>query len=74
MSDVRSAAAMAGHCDEQVLVKDVLRELHAAEDVTACAHTWVRFVEPVEHSISPETLAQLGRALRIRMAILSPFE
>lgn len=74
MSDTRSAAPHAGMCDEQMLVRDVLRELHGAETVTACTHVWVRYVEPVESSINPETVAQLGRALRIRMAILSPFE
>lgn len=61
-------------CDEQVLVKNVLRDLHSAETVTACAYTWLRYVEPVESTISSETLDQLGRALRIRMAIITPFE
>jgi hypothetical protein len=74
MTDPRSAAAMAGVCDEQRLVRDVLKELHDAETVTACACTWMRYVSPVEASTSPETIAQLGRALRIRMAILTPFE
>jgi hypothetical protein len=74
MSEVRSAAAMAGHCDEQLLVMNVLAELVGCETVTECCNTWKSYVEPVEKSISPETTAQLGRALRIRMAVISPFE
>lgn len=71
-SPARSATAQAGHCDEQMLVKDVLAQLVGCETVTACAHVWVNYVEPVEHSISPETVDQLGRALRIRIAVISP--
>jgi len=74
LSEVRSAAAMAGHCDEQLLVMNVLAALVGCETVTACTHVWRDHVESVEASISPETVAQLGRALRIRMAIVSPFE
>jgi hypothetical protein len=74
MSEIRSAAAQAGHCDEQLLVMNVLAALVGCETVTACTHVWRDYVEAVEASISPETVAQLGRALRIRMAIVSPFE
>lgn len=74
MSDVRSSAAQAGICDEPQLINDLSRELKTAETVTACAYTWLRYVAPVEASINPETLAKLGRVLRIRMAVVSPFE
>ena len=74
MSEARSAAAQAGHCDEQLLVMNVLAALVGCETVTTCAHVWRDYVEPVEASISHETLGQLGRALRIRMAVISPFE
>lgn len=60
VTEVRSAADMAGHCDEQMLVKDVLAHLIGCETVTACAHVWMRYVEPVESSISPETVDQIG--------------
>jgi hypothetical protein len=68
----RSAAAQAGVCDEQLLVMNVLAALVGCETVTTCAHVWRDYVEPVEASISPETVAQLGRALRIRVASLAP--
>lgn len=74
MTEARSSAAQVGHCDEQMLVKDVLAQLVCCETVTACAHVWANYVEPVEASISPETVDQLGRALRIRIAVISPFE
>ena len=74
MTEFRSAAAQAGCCDEPKLVMDVLAALVGCETVTACTHVWRDYVEPVEDSISHETLAQLGRALRIRMAVISPFE
>jgi hypothetical protein len=73
-TDVRSAAAQAGVCDEQLLVMNVLAALVSCETVTACAHVWCSYVEPVEASIGQDTLAQLGRALRIRMAVISPFD
>ena len=72
MSEVRSAAAQAGHCDEQLLVMSVLAALVGCETVTACTHVWRDHVECVEASISPETVDQLGRAMRIRMAVISP--
>lgn len=74
MTEVRSAAAQSGHCDEQLLVMNVLAALIDCHTVTDCCNTWKSYVEPVEKSISPETTSQLGRALRIRMAVISPFE
>ncbi len=68
----RSAASQAGICDEPKLVIDVLAQLVGCETVTACANVWVNYVEPVENSISPETVDQLGRELRIRIAVISP--
>lgn len=71
MSEVRSAAAMAGVCDEWRLYQDVLRELHAADTITACAFTWMRYVAPVERSIDPDTLRNLDRAMFIRVRYLA---
>jgi hypothetical protein len=68
----RSAAAQAGVCDEQLLVMNVLAALVGCETVTGCVHVWRDYVEPVENSVSPETVDQLGRAMRIRMAVISP--
>lgn len=69
---MRSATAQAGFCDEQMLVRDVLAQLVDCETVTDCVHIWMRYVASVEDSISPETVDQLGRALRIRIAVISP--
>ena len=63
---------MAGQCDEPKLVMDMLAALIGCETVTACAHTYLRYVEPVEASIDPDTLDQLARALRIRVDALAP--
>lgn len=67
MSDVRSAAAMAGEVDQPKLVMDALAALIGATAVPQCFDVWSRYVVPVEYQLHPETIEQIGRAVAIRI-------
>ena len=71
VSEVRSAAAQAGVCDEQMLIHDASRAFSTAETITAAAASWLRYVAPVEDAISRETIDLISSAFAIRIMMLS---
>lgn len=70
--EIRSAAAIVGMPDEHLLARDVLAALAKSETVSACCKVWRDYVFPVEIVIDPETVDQLGRALKIRLEQIVP--
>lgn len=67
MTEVRSAAAQAGHVDQPKLVMDTLAALIGATTVPQCGEVWSQYVVPVEDQLLPETIEQIGRAVAIRI-------
>jgi len=64
MSDEpRSAAAMAGHCDEQLLVMNVLAALVGAHSGSAAFDVWMTYVRPREKELCPETIEDLEHGM-----------
>lgn len=66
MSEPRSAAAMAGVCDEQRLIHEASRAFAQAETIPQLEDAWARYVAPVEASIGAETLDILTRLCDLR--------
>lgn len=63
MSEVRSAAAMAGHVDQPKLVMDVLAALVGVHSGSAAADVWMNYVRPREKELCPETIEDLERGM-----------
>lgn len=71
MNEVRSAAAMSGHCDEARLEFDVSRALNQAKSDAEIDEVFKVYVEPVEASISDETFHLLTRLREVRRSTLT---
>lgn len=67
MSEVRSAAAQVGVCDEPKLVQDVLARLIGAKTLADCGDIASEFIRPVRDIVEPETLSEMKRAIGIRV-------
>lgn len=63
MTDARSAAAQAGHCDEPRLVMDVLARLTGAHSVAECFEVWRDLVQPVYLSLGQDTIDDIERGV-----------
>lgn len=71
MGEIRSAAAMSGHCDEQRLEFDVSRALNRAKTEAELAEVFRVYVDPVEAQISDETYSLLTRLREIRASTIA---
>lgn len=71
MSDIRSAAAQAGICNEQQLEFDVSRALNQAKSEAELNEVFRIYVDPVEVQISDETFHLLTRLREIRASTLA---
>lgn len=71
MSKVRSAAAMAGVCDEQRLIHDASAAFTRSEKRGDLDSAWRDYVAPVWEQIDCETQDILSRLYSIRLSTLS---
>jgi hypothetical protein len=71
MSEVRSAAAMAGVCDEQRLIHDASAAFTRSEKRCDLDSAWRDYVYPVWEQIDGETQDILSRLYSLRLSTLS---
>ena len=69
--ETRSAAAMAGQCDEQRLIFDTSAAFTAAQCNADLDDVWRNYVAPVEAQISDETHELLSRLYSLRLSTLA---
>ena len=71
MSAARSAAAMAGVVDENMLAHDFAKAAADAMTLRELVDAWDRYALPVQHIVSHETLALLRKTYATNQAVLS---
>jgi hypothetical protein len=67
----RSAAGMAGICDEDRLLTDACAAFTRAGCFADLDATWRTYVAPVKSSIGEDTLEMLSRAYSLRLSTLA---
>lgn len=70
MSEVRSAAAQAGICDEQLLIHNASGAFARAANPSEIDAAWRQYVTPVYESVSEETQGLLHRLYSLRLTTL----
>ena len=71
MTEVRSAAAQAGQCDEQRLLHDASAAFSKAGTREELEAAWSAYVSPVWESIDAETRDILSRLRALRLRTIS---
>jgi len=70
MSEVRSAAAMAGHVDVELLIFETARALSAVKTEEDLEREWKARVPPVYDQLSPNALSILSNIHGLNLTII----